>query len=110
MSRSVEAARPRTRRAALCIAGLMTVVLGLGIRTLSDGAWAGPAGDALYAVLVYVAVALLIPWKPKALIAVAAVTACVVIELFQLTGSAELGQYDGHPFGWSLGPPSAPRI
>ena len=93
MSRSVEAARPRTRRAALCIAGLMTVVLGLGIRTLSDGAWAGPAGDALYAVLVYVAVALLIPWKPKALIAVTAVTACVVIELFQLTGlPAELGQ------------------
>ena len=86
-------ARPRTRRAALCVAGLVTVALGLGIRTFSDGTWTGPAGDALYAVLVYVLVALLVPRKPKTLIAAAAVTACAVIELFQLTGlPAELGQ------------------
>jgi hypothetical protein len=93
MSRSIEAGRSRTRRAALCIAGLVTVVLGLGIRTLSDGAWAGPAGDALYSVLVYVVVGILIPRKPKVLVVAAAVTACVLIELFQLTGlPAQLGQ------------------
>lgn len=75
------------------IAGLMIVVLGLGIRTFGDGAWTGPAGDALYAVLVYVLVALLVPGKPKLLVAAAAVTACAMIELFQLTGlPAELGQ------------------
>jgi len=77
----------------LCLAGLMTVVLGLGIRTFSDGAWTGPAGDALYAVLAYVLLALLIPRKPKALTAAAAVAACGMIELFQLTGlPAALGR------------------
>ncbi|MDR6508639.1 DUF2809 domain-containing protein [Arthrobacter oryzae] len=65
----------------------------MSIRTLSDAAWTGPAGDGLYAVLVYVLVAILIPSKSKALIAAAAVTICVVIELFQLTGlPAELGE------------------
>lgn len=71
----------------------MSVVLGLSIRTLSDAAWTGPAGDGLYAVLVYILVAILIPSKSKALIAAAAVTVCVMIELFQLTGlPAELGE------------------
>ncbi|WP_454698356.1 ribosomal maturation YjgA family protein [Arthrobacter humicola] len=73
----------------------MSIALGLSIRTLSDAAWTGPAGDGLYAVLVYVLVAILIPSQPKALIAAAAVTACVMIELFQLTGipqPAELGK------------------
>ncbi|MBT2538530.1 DUF2809 domain-containing protein [Arthrobacter sp. ISL-69] len=71
----------------------MSVVLGLSIRTLSDAAWTVPAGDGLYAVLVYVLVAILLPSKSKALIAAAAVTVCVMIELFQLTGlPAELGE------------------
>jgi hypothetical protein len=93
VSRSPERGRTSTRRALLCIAGLMTVVLGLSMRTLTDAAWTGPAGDGLYAVLVYVLVAILIPLKPKALIAAAAFTVCVMIELFQLTGlPAELGE------------------
>ncbi len=87
----------------LCIAGLTSVVLGLSIRTFSDAAWTGPAGDGLYAVLVYVLVAILIPSKPKALIAAVAVTACVMIELFQLTGiPAELGE-SWPPFRLVLG-------
>ena len=86
VSCSVVPGRSRIRRSLLCIAGLMSVVLGLSIRTLSDAAWTGPAGDGLYAVLVYILVAILIPSKSKALIAAAAVIACVVIELFQLTG------------------------
>ncbi|MDQ0079118.1 ribosomal maturation YjgA family protein [Arthrobacter oryzae] len=78
----------------LCIAGLMSVVLGLSIRTLSNAAWTGPAGDGLYAVLVYVLVAILIPSRSKVLIAAAAFTVCVLIELFQLTGlPAELGEF-----------------
>ncbi|MBT2533351.1 DUF2809 domain-containing protein [Arthrobacter sp. ISL-48] len=93
VSCSVEPGRLRIRRALLCIAGLITVVLGLSIRTLSDAAWTGPAGDGLYAVLVYVLVGILIPSKSKTLIAAAAVTVCVLIELFQLTGlPAELGK------------------
>ena len=93
MSDSVEPGRSITRRAWLCIAGLMSVVLGLSIRTFSDAAWTGPAGDGLYAVMVYVLVAIVIPSKSKALIAAAALIVCVMIELFQLTGlPAELGQ------------------
>ncbi|WP_255771214.1 ribosomal maturation YjgA family protein [Pseudarthrobacter sulfonivorans] len=80
------------RRALLCIAAVTCVALGLGVRTLSDAAWTGPAGDGLYAVLVYILVAILIPSKPKAVIAAAALTVCVMIELFQLTGlPAQLG-------------------
>jgi hypothetical protein len=91
--RTRTSARTRTRRATLCIAALVTVALGLSIRTFSDGAWTGPAGDALYAVLIYLLVAILIPGKPRALIAGAAMTACVLIEALQLTGlPAELAQ------------------
>jgi hypothetical protein len=93
VSCSLELRRSRIRRALLCIAGLMSIVLGLSIRTLSDAAWTGPAGDGLYAVLIYILVAILIPSKSKALIAAAAVTVCVMIELFQLTGlPAALGE------------------
>jgi len=43
--------------------------------------------------MVYVLVAIVIPSKSKALIAAAALTVCVMIELLQLTGlPAELGQ------------------
>lgn len=82
----------RKRRTALVIAGLMIMVLGLSIRAFSNGALADPAGDGLYAVLAYLAVAFLVPGKPKPLVAIVAVTACVTIELFQLTGvPTELG-------------------
>ncbi|WP_248760837.1 DUF2809 domain-containing protein [Pseudarthrobacter sp. SSS035] len=103
MSSSLEPGRSRVRRVLLCIAGLISVVLGLSIRTLSDAAWTGPAGDGLYAVLIYILVAILIPSTSKALIAAAAVTACVMIELFQLTGlPAELGDF-WPPFRLVLG-------
>lgn len=93
VSSSVAPGHSRIRRSLLCIAGLMGVVLGLSIRTFSDTAWTGPAGDGLYAVLVYILVAIVVPSKSKALTAAAAVTVCVTIELFQLTGlPAELGE------------------
>lgn len=93
VSRSVEPGRSRIRRALLCIAALTCTVLGLGIRMLSDAEWTVPAGDGLYAVLIYILVAVLIPSKPKALISAAALAVCVMIELFQLTGlPADLGQ------------------
>lgn len=78
--------RHRTRRAVLGLAAVATVTLGLGVRTLFDGAWTGPAGDALYAVLIYLLVAIAIPRKFRILVAAGALTACVLIELLQLTG------------------------
>jgi hypothetical protein len=76
----------RTRRAVLCLAVVMTVPLGLGVRALSDGSWTGPVGDALYAVLIYLLVALAVPGKPRTLIAAVALVVCVLVELLQLTG------------------------
>lgn len=76
----------RIRRGPLCLAVVMTVTLGLGVRAFFDGTWTGPAGDALYAVLIYLLVALAVPRKPRALIAVVALTVCALIELLQLTG------------------------
>ena len=71
----------------------MTVALGLGIRAGVDAAWAGPAGDALYAVLMYLAVAFLLPRMPRWQVAAAALAACWAIELFQATGiPAQLAQ------------------
>jgi hypothetical protein len=85
--------RTRARRVTLCAAALTSVALGLTIRTLGDGAWTGPAGDALYAVLIYLLVAILVPGRPRALIAVTAASVCVLIEVFQLSGlPAELAQ------------------
>ncbi|MPV88944.1 DUF2809 domain-containing protein [Georgenia ruanii] len=86
-------AHTKARRAALGIAALSSVALGLSIRTFGDGAWTGPAGDALYAVLIYLLVAILIPGKSRVLIAGAAMMACALIEVFQFTGlPAELAQ------------------
>jgi hypothetical protein len=78
--------RHRTRRAVLGLAAVATVALGLGVRTVFEGAWTGPAGDVLYAVLIYLLLALVIPAKPRVLIATTALTACALIELLQLTG------------------------
>lgn len=70
----------------------MTIALGLGIRALSTAAWTGPAGDALYAMLIYLLVAILLPARPRILVAGLALAACLAVELLQLTGlSAELG-------------------
>lgn len=68
------------------MAGIVTVVLGLGIRAGVDAAWAGPAGDALYAVLMYLLLAFLLPRRPRWQVAVVALAVCWGIELFQATG------------------------
>ncbi|MCG2623715.1 DUF2809 domain-containing protein [Arthrobacter sp. I2-34] len=86
--------RPRTRRLILCMMALATIVLGLSVRSAGTAAWTNPAGDALYAVLVYVVVALLVPRKPARLVAMVAAAVCFAIEFFQLTGlPAELGNW-----------------
>jgi hypothetical protein len=69
----------RTRRAA-------TVALGLAVHFRGEGAAADPAADALYAVLIYLLVAFIRPHAHSVLIGAVALSFCVAIELFQLTG------------------------
>lgn len=78
--------RFRRRRAALALAAVVVLALGLGIRLLLEGPWTGPAGDVLYAVLVYLVIAFTLPRLSAVTVGVAAVAVCVAIELFQLTG------------------------
>lgn len=87
VARQQETGRHATgRRLALATAGAVTVALGLGIRAFVDAAWAGPAGDMLYAALVSLVIAFLLLRRPRWQVGVAALVVCWAIELFQATG------------------------
>lgn len=77
--------RPRPR-ALVAVAALVVVALGLTVATTARGALADPAGDALYAVLVYLLVLLVAPRVQPWRAALVAVGVCWVVELAQLTG------------------------
>lgn len=78
---------PRHRR--LVAAGLAaaTVLCGLSVRfAYPRGAASDIAGDALYAVLVYLIVVFVSPRTRPVVVAVIAALLCVAVEVFQLTG------------------------
>ena len=65
----------------------LTVLLGLAVYAFGpDVAASDIAGDALYAVAVYLAVVIVVPRAGVLPIALVASTWCVAVELFQLTG------------------------
>ena len=76
----------RRRRAALAVAAGAVLVTGLAVRLLFSGAWTGPVGDALYAVLVYLLISFALPRRSPLTVGILAVAVCVGVELFQLTG------------------------
>ncbi len=85
--------RTGRRRIALALAGIVTIALGLGIRAGVDAGWAGPAGDLLYATLMYLAIAFVLPRTGRWQAAAVALSVCWAIELFQTTGiPAQLAQ------------------
>ncbi|MFT4295375.1 MAG: DUF2809 domain-containing protein [Micropruina sp.] len=90
---------PRRRLIAAGLA-VVTVLAGLAVRfALPSGEASDVAGDALYAVLIYLAVVFLVPRVRPAAVAAIAGSLCVAIELFQLTGL---------PHAWASGfPPIA---
>lgn len=81
------AARPALRRIVAASGIAVAVAAGLLVHTqLPDTAVTDIAGDALYAVVAYLAVVVLAPrWSPMTAGGLAAVW-CVGVELFQLTG------------------------
>ncbi|MDC7123063.1 DUF2809 domain-containing protein [Cellulomonas fimi] len=77
-------ARPR---AVLLAAVVVVVAAGLVVATSASGPLADPAGDALYAVLVYVLVLLVVPRLAPWRAGVVATAVCAAVEVAQLTGA-----------------------
>lgn len=75
-----------TRRRRLLIAAVPVIVVGLAVHLIGSGPVANFAGDALYAVMIYLVIAVVFARAASWLIGTAAVVVCTLIELFQLTG------------------------
>lgn len=75
-----------SRRAALFIAATDAAILGLVIHFFVPGNFASLVTDALYTMLLYLVLALILPNAQRAWLALAAFTVSAVIELAQLTG------------------------
>jgi len=76
----------RTRRSWLLVTVALTITAGLTTHFLGSGPLADLAGDALYAVLVYLVIAFVFPRASMLRVGLSALSICALIELFQLTG------------------------
>lgn len=76
----------RPRRLRLSIVAVVVIAAGLLIHLRGAGALADRTGDALYAVMVYVALAIVFPRAGVVVLGAGALTVCALIEVFQLTG------------------------
>lgn len=75
------------RRLVAAAAAAVTIAVGLGVhRFAPDGAVSDIAGDALYALLVYLLAVVIVPRRAVWVPALVAWVWCTAIELFQLTG------------------------
>ena len=100
----------RTRRdrggrpwAATAVAGALVVTAGLATARYGSGAAADALGDALYAALVLLLIALAVPrWSPAAQAGVA-VGLCWAVELVQLTGAPAAAADAWPPLRYLLG-------
>jgi len=80
--------RPAYDRVRLVLLLLATLVLGIVSRKIRLGwpPWDKNLGDALYAVCVYLAIAIALPRMNRRMLAMVAFGICFAIELFQKTG------------------------
>lgn len=74
------------RRRRLVLAAALVIVVGLVTHFLGRGPVADAAGDALYAVMIYLVVAAAFPRARLLIVGLTAAGICIGIELFQLTG------------------------
>ena len=77
---------PRPGRLPLAAAAAAVTVVGLLVATNGSGPVADAAGDALYAVLVYLVLATCLPGARRTVLMVTAFALCALVELAQLTG------------------------
>ncbi|WP_447913964.1 ribosomal maturation YjgA family protein [Microbacterium phyllosphaerae] len=76
----------RTRRRRLLIAAALVIVIGLAVHLIGSGPVADFAGDALYAVMIYLVIATVFARARSWVVGTAAIVVCTLIEVFQLTG------------------------
>ncbi|MEV4775272.1 DUF2809 domain-containing protein [Microbacterium sp. LWH12-1.2] len=79
-------AATRARRVTLVALTAITIGAGLLVHRFGEGMVGDIVGDALYAVMIYLFVAVVFPRRPAAWRATGAVAVCFAIELLQLTG------------------------
>lgn len=98
-------ARRRTagRRAALAVSAVVTIGAGLSVRFAGRGLAADFAGDALYAVLVFLVVGFFVVRASSWSVGLIAVVVCWAIETFQLTGLPSAAAYAFPPSALLLG-------
>lgn len=80
---------PMSRRIALFIAATDVAIVGLLVHFLIPGDFASLVADALYTMLVYLMLALILPKAKRHWLALAAFAISAAIELAQLTGIPE---------------------
>ncbi|PRB10422.1 DUF2809 domain-containing protein [Microbacterium sp. MYb62] len=85
MTNDAAAKTPR-RRVVLSVLAVVTIGVGLVVHRGLPGTIGDIAGDALYAVLVYLLVAVIVPRCSRAAVAAVAFAICTGIELLQMTG------------------------
>ncbi|KDA06091.1 hypothetical protein DC31_12800 [Microbacterium sp. CH12i] len=73
------------RRLAVAVLAVVTVAAGLIVHRLGTGILGDIAGDALYAVLIYLIFVFLLPRSARSLPAALAIIFCTAIEFLQLT-------------------------
>lgn len=92
------------RRLLLALAAVVVVAAGLLVHAFAPGGFVGDAaGDALYAVLIVLLVAFVVPWWPSWASGSVALAWCVAVEFFQLTGLPAQWGAVFRPIGLVLG-------
>jgi hypothetical protein len=76
----------RARRRRLLVSAVLVVGAGLVTHIAGNGPIADFAGDALYAVMIYLVIAIAVPRAAFWLVGATALALCTLIECFQLTG------------------------
>jgi hypothetical protein len=74
------------RRRRLLVAGALVIAAGLVTHIVGNGPIAGLAGDALYAAMIYLLIAVAFPRAAFWVVGATALVLCTLIECFQLTG------------------------
>lgn len=80
------AAAVRARRLGCLIGAVVVVATGLTVHLVGSGPVADVVGDVLYAVLIYLVIAVAFPRARVWVVGASAAAVCAAVELFQLTG------------------------